>query len=61
MITMSDGKVAADGTLTEVLTPQLLRDCFGVEASVVTDPVTGSPMYIPHSPVFVDEATEVDE
>jgi iron complex transport system ATP-binding protein len=51
MITMSDGKVAADGTLTEVLTPQLLRDCFGVEASVVADPKTNSSMCIPHSAI----------
>jgi iron complex transport system ATP-binding protein len=61
MIAMSDGKVAADGAPADVLTPRLLRDCFGVEASVVTDPVTGSPMCIPHSPLFGDEPTEVDE
>ncbi len=55
MIAMSGGDVVADGPPEEVLTPRLLRDCFGVEASVVNDPVTGSPMCIPHSPIFSDD------
>ncbi|MDE0120324.1 MAG: ABC transporter ATP-binding protein [bacterium] len=55
MIAMSAGDVVADGPPAEVLTPRLLRDCFGVEASVVTDPVTGSPMCIPHSPIFSED------
>ena len=52
MIAMSGGEVVADGAPGQVLTPLLLRDCFGVEASVVTDPKTGSPMCIPYSPIF---------
>ena len=59
MIAMSDGEVVADGAPAEVLTPSLLRDCFRVEASVVTDPVTGSPMCIPHSPIFSDDEESV--
>ena len=51
MIALSDGEVVADGPAAQVLTPRLLRDCFGVEASVVPDPKTGSPMCIPHSPI----------
>ena len=51
MIAMSDGEVVSDGPPSQVLTPELLRDCFGVEASVVTDPKTDSPMCIPHSPI----------
>ena len=51
MIAMSGGEVVADGAPDEVLTPDLLRDCFGVEASVVTDPNTGSPIYMPYCPV----------
>ena len=52
MIAMYDGEVVADGSPGEVLTPGLLRDFFGVEASVVTDQNTGSPMCIPHSPIL---------
>ena len=52
MVAMSDGEVVADGAPGEVLTPGLLRDCFGVDATVVTDHKTGSPMCIPYSPIF---------
>lgn len=55
MIAMSSGDVVADGSPAEVLTSRLLRDCFGVAASVVTDPVTGSPMCIPHSSALSDD------
>ena len=55
MIAMSDGEVVADGPPAEILTPRLLRDCFGVVASVVTDPKTRSPMCIPHTPIFSDD------
>ena len=55
MVAMSGGDVVADGVPDEVLTSGLLRDCFGVEASVVTDPRTGSPMCIPYSPIFQDD------
>ncbi len=55
MVAMSGGEVVADGTPGEVLTPGLLRDCFGVEASVVTDPRTGSPMCIPYFPILQED------
>ena len=55
MVALSGGEVVADGAPAEVLTPRLLRECFGVEASVITDPKTRSPMCIPHSPIFSDD------
>jgi len=51
MIAILDGEVVADGTPAEVLTPGLLRECFGVEASVMEDPWTGAPMCIPHTTI----------
>ena len=51
MIAILDGEVVADGPPNEVLTPGLLRECFGVEASVVKDPRTGTPMCIPHTTI----------
>ena len=43
LVLLSDGRVAAEGTPAEVLTPPNLRACFGVETSVQFDPVTGCP------------------
>ena len=51
LIAMSGGTVIADGAPTEVVTPGLLRECFGVEASVLPDPRTGAPMCIPHATI----------
>ena len=51
LIAMSGGTVIADGAPIEVVTPGLLRDCFGVEASVQPDPRTGAPMCIPHATI----------
>ncbi|MCY3648353.1 MAG: ABC transporter ATP-binding protein [Acidimicrobiaceae bacterium] len=54
MIAVLEGDVVADGPPTEVLTPGLLRECFGVEASVMEDPQTGAPMCIPHTTIPSD-------
>ena len=48
MIAMQDGDVIAHGTPTEVLTPELLRGVFEIDAAVITDQRTGSPLIIPH-------------
>jgi ABC-type cobalamin/Fe3+-siderophores transport system ATPase subunit len=47
LIVMCDGAVAAAGAPTEVLTEQLLRDVFRLEARVIADPVFGTPLVIP--------------
>ena len=51
LIAIADGTVIADGPPVEVVTPELLRECFGVEASVMQDPRTGAPMCIPHATI----------
>jgi iron complex transport system ATP-binding protein len=47
LVAMKDGVLVASGTPEEVLTEQLLADVFELEARVVPDPVTGTPMVIP--------------
>jgi len=48
IIALSDGRVFAAGLPEEVVTPELLREVFGVEADVVSDPRTGIPLCIPY-------------
>jgi len=48
MIALSDGKVFEAGPPQEVVTPELLREVFGVEADIVTDPRSGIPLCIPY-------------
>ena len=47
LIAMKDGALVASGTPHEVLTEELLRDVFDLEARVVEDPVSGTPLVLP--------------
>ena len=48
VIALRRGQVYDSGPPDEVVTPDLLREVFGVEADVVPDPRTGAPLCIPH-------------
>ncbi len=47
MIALQAGRIVADGAPETVLTPALLATVFGVEATIVRDPVTGAPVCLP--------------
>ena len=42
LVLLFEGRVLADGTPEEVLTPEAIARAFGVEAAVYPDPITGS-------------------
>ena len=44
MVLMSDGKILADGTPEQVLTPALLKIAYGADAKIGPNPVTGKPL-----------------
>ncbi|MFC9687571.1 ABC transporter ATP-binding protein [Kribbella sp. NPDC056951] len=47
LIALKDGQVAATGTPTEVITPQLVATIFNLTAQLVPDPLTNTPLVIP--------------
>ncbi|MDP1510322.1 ABC transporter ATP-binding protein [Paenibacillus sp. CMAA1739] len=49
MIAIKKGKAKAVGAPTEVMTPDVLREVFGIEADIVTDPRTGVPLCLPYA------------
>lgn len=49
MVAIKKGKAAAVGTPTEVMSPDVLREVFGIEADIVTDPRTGVPLCLPYA------------
>jgi iron complex transport system ATP-binding protein len=53
LVAMRAGRVVAEGPPAVVVTPELVRDLYGVEAAVLSDPATGSPVVCPirRSPV----------
>ncbi|MEM8747263.1 MAG: ABC transporter ATP-binding protein [Actinomycetota bacterium] len=49
IVAMSNGQIVADGAPGDVITVELLRDVFEVDASLVDDPRTGRPVMVPHT------------
>lgn len=47
VVAMRDGRIVASGRPEDVVTPDLLREIFRLEARVLPDPVTGKPMVVP--------------
>ncbi|MGZ0051563.1 ABC transporter ATP-binding protein [Brevibacillus gelatini] len=48
MVAISRGTVMAEGTPAEVMTPEMLRKVFNIEADILTDPRTGVPLCLPY-------------
>ncbi|MEV7776944.1 ABC transporter ATP-binding protein [Kitasatospora sp. NPDC088351] len=47
MVAMRDGRVAAQGAPRDIVTPDLVRELYGVESAILTDPVHGTPVVCP--------------
>ncbi|AWL39888.1 MULTISPECIES: ABC transporter ATP-binding protein [Streptomyces] len=50
LVAMKAGRIVAEGRPEDVVTAGLVREVFGLEAVVVPDPVTGSPLVVPGAP-----------
>ncbi|MCQ4087848.1 ABC transporter ATP-binding protein [Saccharibacillus sp. JS10] len=44
---LKDGHLIAEGTPTEVITSERVNEIFGLDSSVIPDPISGSPMIVP--------------
>lgn len=49
MVVLKDGVIEVDGPPDRVLTETMLQEVFGIHATVLNDPVTGTPVFLPHS------------
>ena len=47
LVAMRDGRVVAEGTPAQVVTPAVIEEVFGVAATVLHDPASGAPVVIP--------------
>jgi iron complex transport system ATP-binding protein len=48
IIAMKDGRVVASGAPSDLVTPDFVREVFGVECEVVPDPISGAPIVMPY-------------
>ncbi|SDM17644.1 ABC transporter ATP-binding protein [Sediminibacillus halophilus] len=44
---LNKGKLVADGTPSRVITSNLIKDIFGLDCTVIKDPISGSPFVVP--------------
>lgn len=49
LVVLCDGRIVAQGTAGEVLTEATVRDAFGIDARILTDPDTGRPVVLPRA------------
>lgn len=47
LVAMRDGQVVAEGAPVEIVNPALVRDVFGLQAQVIVDPVSQTPLVVP--------------
>ena len=47
---MKSGEIVAQGAPADIVTAELVHDVFGIDCSVIDDPVTGAPMIVPGPP-----------
>jgi iron complex transport system ATP-binding protein len=47
LVAIKDGRVAAEGSPSEIVTPALVYDVFGLNCRIVPDPVSATPMIVP--------------
>jgi iron complex transport system ATP-binding protein len=47
LVAMKQGRIVAEGVPAEVLTEELLRTVFDLDAQIMTDPVAGTPLVVP--------------
>ncbi|WP_336083800.1 ABC transporter ATP-binding protein [Nocardia sp. SSK8] len=61
LVVMAAGRIVAQGKPAEIITAELLAAVFGLEATVLTDPVSGRPMIVPIGTRHVRGAAGYDE
>ena len=47
LFAMKNGKLAATGTPSEIVTPELMKHVYGLDCEVIIDPVSHAPMILP--------------
>ncbi|MGH3684276.1 MAG: ABC transporter ATP-binding protein [Pseudonocardiaceae bacterium] len=47
LVAMRDGRIVVEGPVDQVLTEAMLREVFELDAKIVTDPMSGTPLVVP--------------
>ncbi|HWJ63977.1 MAG TPA: ABC transporter ATP-binding protein [Acidimicrobiales bacterium] len=47
LVAMRDGSIVAEGPPAEIVTQELVQEVFDLDARIITDPVSGTPLVVP--------------
>ena len=47
LVVMHEGRIVAEGKPADVVTPELIRNVYGLDCEVYADPVSGTPVVTP--------------
>lgn len=47
IVALHEGSVVAHGAPTEIVTPELIQQVFGVHCTILPDPISGTPLVVP--------------
>lgn len=47
LIAMADGRIHSQGSPSEVITPEMVREVYGLGSRVIPDPLSGQPLVLP--------------
>ena len=63
LVAMRAGQIMAEGKPSEIVTPEMIKEVFRLDADVLRDPVSGTPMIVPigRHHVAAPTATITDE
>ncbi|WP_232698075.1 ABC transporter ATP-binding protein [Brevibacillus daliensis] len=61
MVAIKSGTVVSAGTPEKVVTPEVLREVFAIEADIITDPRTGGPLCLPYELADGSEKKETNK
>lgn len=59
IIAMKDGKIITAGTPVEIITNEVLKSVFHIDARVMIDPYNGAPVCFGYDSVFQEESAEI--
>ncbi|MGN1332654.1 MAG: ABC transporter ATP-binding protein [Lachnospiraceae bacterium] len=57
LFVMKKGKLVAEGAPDEIITPELMKEVYGLACDVITDPVSHSPMILPKGRHYASSTT----
>ncbi|WP_166237759.1 ABC transporter ATP-binding protein [Paenibacillus turpanensis] len=61
MVAIKSGRVISEGEPAEVVTEDVLREVFGIEADIIPDPRTGVPLCLPYELTGQEQAAASDK